>query len=173
MSKKILQVQNVKLFLWHHLCSLVPFFSVWSSAARVLINYYLGAAALTSTTFWNELCSSLWELEQWLLSRSTTISSACVRGRKGRDSEGERVLFYFQPHIWLNPQAFFFFLNNTMVFKSVPLVCGKKNIPRPESLINLSRALREPWSHGVSKSRTRSEQDLRISTFLVRSMFKL
>lgn len=100
------KVQNVKLFLWHHLCYFVPL-SDWSSAARVLINFYLGSASLTSTTFWNELCQGLWELEQWLLSRGAAISSVCVwvwETEKG--TAGEKQLYFIFSLISVKFKAF-------------------------------------------------------------------
>lgn len=88
------EVQNVKLFLWHHHHYFVPL-SVWSTAARVLINFYLGSATLTSTTLWNELCSSLWELEQWLLSRRVSISRVCAEIEREADEQHERNCLIF------------------------------------------------------------------------------
>lgn len=88
------EVQNVKLFLWHHRHYFV-LLSVWSTAARVLINFYLRSATLTSTTLWNELRSSLWELEQRLLSRRATISRVCVEKEREADEQHERNCLIF------------------------------------------------------------------------------
>lgn len=88
------EVQNVKLFLWHYRHYFV-LLSVWSTAARVLINFYLRSATLTSTTLWNELRSSLWELEQRLLSRRATISRVCVEKEREADEQHERNWLIF------------------------------------------------------------------------------
>lgn len=109
-------VWNVKLFLWHHLPYFVPF-SVGFSAARVLINFYLGSATLTSTSLWNELCLSLWELEQWLRSRGATISRVRLRVREKekskRETAGEKRPYFIFSLILVKPEAF---LNYTMGF---------------------------------------------------------
>lgn len=113
------EVQNVKLFLWHHLRCFVPL-SVWSSAARVLINFYLGSATLTSTTLWNELCLSLWELEQWLLSRGATISRVRLSLRE-RGTAGEKQPCFIFSLIVVKSEAF---LNYTMGFGWVSSASG-------------------------------------------------
>lgn len=61
----------------------------------VLINFYLRSATLTSTTLWNELRSSLWELEQRLLSRRATISRVCVEKEREADEQHERNWLIF------------------------------------------------------------------------------
>lgn len=121
------EVQNVKLFLWQNLCCFVPL-SFWSSAARVLINFYLGSATLTSTTFWNELCLSLWTRAVVTEQGCNNLNSdaVCERVRRGRETAGEKQPYFIFSLILVKSEAF---LNYTMGFEWASTASGAKNIP--------------------------------------------
>lgn len=121
------EVQNVKLFLWHHHHYFVPL-SVWSTAARVLINFYLGSATLTSTTLKWAVLKLVGTGAVVTEQESINLKSVCRDRKRGRWTAREELPYFHSVLFWSNPGAFW---NDTMGSEWVSSASGEKNIPRP------------------------------------------